>query len=113
MSEDWEIVESDFGGAYRAVAKDLDLHLCIAKIKVWRGSTILIDYKPDAGMEVTYADGDSYCDYFVQEGDFPSTSIINDDVTQYDVMVRFTKDGYQEHDLGFKWIVTPAPPSEE
>lgn len=114
-TEDWEIVQGDFGEAYRAVAKDLDLSTCIAKIRVWRGLVTLIDEKPDAGMEVIYDsdEEESYCTYFVQDGDFPLTAIVNDDITQYNVMVKFTKDGYQQHDLGFKWIVTPAPPSVE
>jgi len=109
--EDWEIVEGDFGGSYTAIVEGLDLHECRARIKVWRGSTLLIDGKPDAGMEVTYHAGvdESRCIYHVLEGDIPLTAA-GDDLTRYRVMVEFTKDGYKEHDLGFWWIVTPAPP---
>lgn len=62
---------------------------------------------------VTYdAEADeSYCYYDVDIGDFPLTAAIEGKKTEYDVMVEFTKSGYKEHDLGFKWIVHPAPPS--
>lgn len=113
MTENWEIVAGDFGGSYRATAKDIDLHACKARIKVWRNETLLIDGKPDDGMDVTYADGDSYCDYQVLSGDFPLTAAIDGKKTEYDVMVEFTVEGFKEHDLGFKWIVHPAPPVAE
>lgn len=113
MTDSWEIVAGDFGGGYRAVARGLDLSDCIAKIYVWRDSTYLLEGKPDAGMEVTYDsdEDESYCSYEVQENDFPSAAAINDKRTSYNVMIRFTKDGYQEHDLGFEWDVFPAPPT--
>jgi len=110
MTENWGIVQGDFGGSYRATAPGLDLSACKAKIKVWRGDTILIDEKPDAGMDVTYDDPDSYCDYVVVDGDFPAAAIVEGKKTTWKVMVEFTKDGFKEHDLGFEWIVTPAPP---
>lgn len=106
--DDWEIVASDFGGDYKAVAKGLDLSACTATIKVWRGSTILIDWK-DCGS-ITYAGGDSYCYYTVADGDIPLTAAV-DDIVRYNVMVKFIKDGFQEHSLKFDWIVHPAPPS--
>lgn len=113
MTENWEIVQGDYGGTYRAKANELDLSDCTAKIYVWRGDTLLIDGKPDASMTVTYNSTNdySYCDYTVEDEDFPASAIVDDDITQYDVMVRFVKDGFQEHDLGFKWNVHPAPPS--
>lgn len=109
MVDEWEIVEGDFGGAYKAIAEDLDLSACTAKVKVWKGDTILIDGK--ACGSITYADGDSYCYYTVADGDFPLGSAIDGKRTNYRVMVEFTKEGYKEHDLGFEWIVIPAPPS--
>lgn len=111
MTENWEIVTGEFGGSYKAVADGLDLSLCTAKITVWRDLTVLIDGK--ACGEVTYdAENDeSYCYYDVADGDFPSTAAIDGKKTEYDVMIEFTKSGYKEHDLGFNWVVLPAPPS--
>lgn len=108
---DWDIVEGDFGASYKAVVEEQDLSACIAKIKVWgEDDSLLIDGK--ACSEVTYdpvAD-ESYCYYDVEDGDFPIGSAIDDDVTTYNVMIEFTKSGYKEHDLGFKWVVHRAPP---
>ena len=88
----------------------LDLSLCTAKIYVWKDAAYLIDGK--ACSEVTYdAENDeSYCYYDVVDGDFPLTAA-EDDIVRYKAMVEFVKTGSKEHDLGFTWIVYPAPPS--
>lgn len=106
---DWEIVAGDFGGDYKAIAPGLNLSDCTATIKVWKDSTILIDGKPCGS--ITYEAPDSYCYYTVEDGDIPLTAAIEGKRTNYKVMVEFTKDGFKEHDLGFEWIVVPAPPS--
>ncbi len=111
MTENWEIVAGDFGGSYKAIVEGLDLSLCTAKIYLWKGETLLLDGK--ACSTVTYdSDADeSYCYYDVKDGDFPLTAAIEGKRTNYNVMVEFIKTGYKEHDLGFEWIVIPAPPS--
>ena len=116
MTENWEIVAGDFGGSYKAIVEELDLSACTAKIKVWRDSTLLIDGK--ACSVVTYDEeaDESYCYYDVVDGDFPLTAAVEGKRTNYKVMVEFTKiigedTVYKEHDLGFEWIVVPAPPS--
>lgn len=111
MTDNWEIVQGDFGAIYKGVVEDLDLSLCTAKIKVWRESTILIDGAACSAVEYSEANEESYVYYTVADGDFPSTAIIDGKRTTYQVMIEFTKDGYKEHDLGFEWIVIPAPPS--
>lgn len=113
---DWQIVQGDYGGTYRAKTDpDLDLNLsdCTATIKVFRGDTLLIEDKPETPMDVTYdaVNKYSYCDYTVLDGDFPAAAIIDDAITTWKVMVEFTKGDFKEHDLGFDWIVVPAPPS--
>jgi len=107
----WEIVAGDFGGNYKATVKGLNLSVCAAKITVWRNSTLLID--GEACSEVTYDESanESYCYYEVAEGDFPLTAAVEGKRTNYQVMIEFTTTGYREHDLGFEWIVVPAPPS--
>jgi len=115
-TETWEIVAGDFGGDYRATTpKGLNLSDCKAKVKIWKGSTILIDYLPEAGLDVTYdSDADeSYCDYRFLADEIPLSAAIDGKKTEYDVKVRFTKTDFQEHDLGFKLIVHPAPPVAE
>lgn len=111
MTENWGIVAGDFGASYKAVAEGLDLHLCTAKIKVWKDSTILIDGKACGSIMYDSDADESYCYYDVVEGDFPLSAAIDGRKTNYKVMVEFTKSGYKEHDLGFEWIVTPGPPS--
>lgn len=110
MTENWEIVAGDFGESYKAVAEEKDLSACTATIKVWRDSTLLID--GEAMGTITYDSGEdeSYCYYTVADGDFPLTAAVGGKKTEYEVMVEFTKTGYKMHDLGFKWIVHPAPP---
>lgn len=115
MTENWEIVAGDFGGSYKAIVKGLDLSDCTAKIYVWRDSTHLLKTGEENGKAcgtVTYDEGadESYCYYDVVDGDFPLTAAEDDKKTEYEVMVEFTKAGYKEHDLGFKWIVIPGPP---
>lgn len=65
--------------------------------------------------EITYdtEKDESYCYYDVVVGDFPLTAAVEERKTVYSAMVKFVKDGYQEHDLGFKWIVHPAQPTLE
>lgn len=73
----------------------------------------LLIFKKACGS-ITYdsEEDESYCHYEVAVGDFPLTAAVEGKKTEYDVRVEFTKSGFKEHDLGFKWIVHPAPPSE-
>lgn len=107
--ETWEIVAGDFGGSYKATAPGLNLSDCTASIKVWKGATLLID--GETCSDVTYDDTDSHCYYTVKDGDFPLSTAVERKRTNYKVMIEFVKDGFKEHDLGFEWIVVPAPPS--
>lgn len=111
MTEDWGIVAGDFGSDYKAVVEGKDLSDCTATIKVWKGDTILIDGEACGSITYDSESDESYCYYTVADGDFPLTAAIEGKRTNYKVMVEFTKTGYKEHDLGFDWIVTPAPPS--
>lgn len=111
MSEDWEIVAGDFGGKYKARVEGKDLSDCAAKISVWKNSTLLIDGKACSAVSYDGDKDESSCYYTVADGDFPLSAAVDDRETKYEVMVEFTKEGYKEHDLGFKWIVIPAPPS--
>ena len=111
MTENWEIVAGDFGGSYKATVQGLDLSLCTAKIYVWRNSTLLINGKVCSAVTYDSEADESYCYYDVEDGDFPLTTAIEGKRTNYDVMIAFTKTGFKEHDLGFEWIVVPAPPS--
>ena len=109
--DDWDIVEGDYGASYKAVVEGQDLSACTAKIKVWaEDDSLLIDGKDCSVVTYDAEEDESYCYYDVDDGDFPMGSAVNDDVTTYSVMVEFTKSGYKEHDLGFKWIVHRAPP---
>jgi hypothetical protein len=56
--------------------------------------------------------GESYCFYTVEVGDFPVTAAIGNARTEYQVSIEFTKAGFKEHSLEFKWIVYPAPSGE-
>jgi len=109
----FEIVAGDYGSPYKIIVKGLDLSLCTAKMSVWRNSTYLFQDK-DCGVVTYEPDKDeSFCYYTVSDGNFPSTAAVDGRKTEYECMVEFTKAGYKEHDLGFKWIVYPAPPSGE
>lgn len=111
MTDNWEIVQGDFGAIYKGTVEDLDLSLCTATIKVWREDTILIDGAACSAVEYSALTEESYVYYTVIDGDFPLTAIIDGKRTTYEVMIAFAKDGYKEHDLGFEWTVIPAPPS--
>lgn len=111
MTESWEIVAGDFGGSYKAIVKGLDLSSCTAKIKVWKGSPPLIDGKVCTSVIYDESADESYCYYEVKDEDIPLSAAIDGKTTEYNVMIEFTKTGFKEHDLGFKWTVFAAPPS--
>jgi len=105
-----EIVAGDFGTPKLITAPGVDLSLCEAKIKVWKGSTILIDYKACGTVTFDSDKNESSCYFTPADGDFPLSAAIDDEVTVYEVMVKFFKTGFQEHCLKFEWTVHPAPP---
>ena len=108
-----EIVAGDFGTPKLITAPGVDLSLCTATIKVWKDSTILIDYKACGTVTYDSDKDESSCYFTPADGDFPLSSAIDGKKTEYDVKVRFIKTGFQEHDLGFLWVVHPAPPVAE
>jgi len=106
-----EIVAGDFGMGHKFIVKKMDLNGCVAKLYVWQNSTYLIEGKPCGDVVYDSAEDESYCYYVVADGDFPSSAAIDGKKTEYDARVAFTRAGYKEHDLGFKWLVHPGPPA--
>lgn len=75
---------------------------------------ILLYNKACGSITYDAAEDESYCYYDVVEDDFPLTAAVDERKTIYKAMVAFARigDNYKEHDLGFNWVVHPAPPSE-